>query len=347
MNDTGLFDIFRRKLRSFAYIVISKCEQGRHNPIRSLLGDAAYFRFKSLVAVFAVKGKYRTHRLSGPLKTVVSVFNGDVYNPGLADRLRSIASVYYWCKTNGIDYKIHFTYPFVLQDYLTPNKVDWVCENLDYTSAVPEAVISYLGIFGEEKNRSLHLAALENLKNVKCPTVHLYSNTCCNDDWFYECFNELFTPSRQLESEIQMFQQEIGGEYITLSFRFTQLLGDMKDTVGEPLPEDERARLIETCRNSIKDIMSRNDVSKCVVTSDSVTFINEVSSLPYVFIIPGAIGHVANDVSEAQVRKTFWDMFIISRAKKAYMVRTPAMYRSGFASRSAMIGNVPFEEVVI
>lgn len=335
------------KIRSLVYILISRCESCRKNPIRFFLNDKAYFRLKSNVEVYPCLKHYRSECEPGPLRTVVAVFNGEVYNPGLADRLRAIASIYYWSKSSGYDFRIHFSYPFNLSDYLCSNSFDWNMDELDYKAAVPKSIVSYIGVFGEEVNSRLHRNALEELKSLDCSTVHIYSNTCCYDEHFFESFNELFRPNDKLESEIQHFQEEIGGEYITLSFRFARLLGDLEDTVGKDLTAEERVELIATCKRSIRRLVDENNVSRCVVTSDSSTFISEVSDLPYVYVIPGAIGHIANDVNELQVRKTFWDMYIISRARKAYMVRTPIMYRSGFAKRSAMIGNVPYEEVVL
>lgn len=94
--------------------------------------------------------------------------------------------------------------------------------------------------------------------------------------------------------------------------------------------------------------MKRNpNASKVLITSDSETFLAEVSSLPYVYLLPGKVGHIANSTSKEVIKKTFWDMFMISRSLKAYMVRTKQMYKSGFAKRAAMIGNIEFEEVLI
>lgn len=323
--------------------------KGRWDFLHFFLGSNLYFKLKNYLEVRPVAHLYLKGKNATDLKTIVLMFDGQVYNAGLADRLRSMASVFSWCKKHGLELKIFFNQPFALSDYLVPNLYDWIVSKdfLDYSIACPKALISFSKIFGEDNNRLFHREALDYFLKCGKEQIHLYTNTYCYDECFYECFNELFKPSAQLETELNGFGCDIGTEYISVSFRFTQLLGDLKDTFGQPLPEKEREVLIKKCIDSIMPILDDNKVEKCLVTSDSKTFLEEVSKLPYVYLLPGEVGHISNDVSEEQIRKTFWDMFMISRAKKAYMVRTKQMYRSGFAMRAAMIGDIPFEELII
>ena len=44
---------------------------------------------------------------------------------GLADRLRGIVSTYEYCLNHRVDFRIHFTSPFNLEDLLLPNEYDW------------------------------------------------------------------------------------------------------------------------------------------------------------------------------------------------------------------------------
>lgn len=137
--------------------------------------------------------------------------------------------------------------------------------------------------------------------------------------------------------------------YITISFRFLELLGDFTDDGSRvPLLERDREQLIDRCINQIDIIRSKAPShDRVVVTSDSSTFINRVSALPDVYIIPGTIGHMTFAGSNLDIHlKTFLDYYIIANARKAYMARTGNMYRSGFASHAAMITGIPFEEIV-
>lgn len=61
-------------------------------------------------------------------KCVIIMVDNTIYNPGLADKLRGILSIYSLCKEKHIDFKINWTYPFELTEYLLPNKINWIIE---------------------------------------------------------------------------------------------------------------------------------------------------------------------------------------------------------------------------
>ena len=326
-----------------------RLSKGKPNILHSLLGNNLYFKLRCNLDILPAVSKYDRVSQKGSLKSITLVFNGEVYNGGLTDKLQAIASVYFWCKQNHIDFKVYFSSPFLLTDYLSPHSFNWNTDSdtLDYDGACPKALFSYRIYFGEKKNEALHRKSLDELMKCGKEKIHLYSNTSCYDEHYAECFNELFVPVQPLETELAVFQEQIGEPFVSISFRFTQLLGDLKDTFGTVLPLAERKALIQKCKESIAPILNENHVKKALVTSDSKTFLEEIAILPYVYIIPGSVGHVGNKCTEEQIRKTFWDMLMISRARKAYMVRTPQMYRSGFAKHAALIGNIPYEEVIL
>ena len=323
-------------------------ERGRPDFLHGLLGDRLYFKLRCCLDILPVAKKYHSPTM-GPLKSVTLVFNGEISNVGLADRLRAITSVYYWCKQRRIDFKVHFSHPFALSDYLLPNEYDWKTESgvLDYQGAAPMALLSYARFLGDEKNKELHRETLNGLPECGYERIHLYSNTFCYDEHFRACFQELFVPEKGLLAELDVLQKPLGDRFVSFSFRFTRLLGDLKDTVGTTLPDDERKRLVEKCKGSIAPVLAKTGLKMALVTSDSKAFLEAVSDLPYVYVIPGLPGHIRNQVTGEQARKLFLDMLMISRAQTAFMVRTPQMYRSGFAKHAAMIGNVPFSEIVL
>lgn len=59
---------------------------------------------------------------------------------------------------------------------------------------------------------------------------------------YIQLFQELFKPAPRLEQAISQCLQEIGGKYITVSFRFIGILGDFKDHAGfgEELTVEEK-----------------------------------------------------------------------------------------------------------
>lgn len=188
------------------------------------LKDKTYFNFINYLKILPIKNRYSNSHSndSQSCKTVFIMFDGTVYNTGLADKLRAITSVYYWTKKNGYDFRILFNYPFDLQDHLIPSRYNWVvnrnsivyCEKY----AVPKALISFNGIFGEKKNIELHKYYLDSFLKEGEKQIHLYTNTYCYEEYFRECFHELFKPSLELKKELDYFSKEIGDNYISISF---------------------------------------------------------------------------------------------------------------------------------
>ena len=284
---------------------------------------------------------------------VVMMFDGNASQPGLADCLRGIASVYYICKNNNIPFKVYYKYPFNLEEFLVPNEYNWTISDklLTYSkdNAIPVVCTSYSALF-KEKNTALQKEYLLNeMKNYNGKQIHLYTNTFCYDEHFNKMFHELFGFSEKLINRVDYNLKCLESKYISASFRFSSLLGDLKDTFGTPLPIEEREPLMQCCINAIEEMHKNNpEYKKILVTTDSISFAKKIQkSLPYVYMIPGEMGHLAYNGTEEVVLKTFLDLIIISKAETVYMIRTDIMYRSGFAQRAALIGNKPFIEVVI
>lgn len=284
---------------------------------------------------------------------VIIMFDGKASQPGLADCLRGITSAYYICKTYNIPFKIYYKHPFNLSDFLVPNEYDWTIndELITYSKAqaVPVVCTSYNDLFGENNISLQRDYLLKKLKDYKGKQIHLYTNAFCYDEYFNEMFHELFGLSEKLAHRIDYNLKCLEGKYISTSFRFATLLGDLKDTFGIPLPASERELLMQRCIRAIEELHRKKpEYKKILVTTDSVSFANKIQeSLPYVYIIPGDMGHLAYNGADEVVLKTFLDLLIISKADVVYMIRTEIMYRSGFAKRAAFIGNKPFVEVLI
>ncbi len=284
---------------------------------------------------------------------VIFMCDGKRSHGGLADRIRGLISTYNLCKELNLKFKIHFISPFNLHKFLIPNKHDWVIDE----SAISHNSNDSICIYGDCTEYNGEKIMLYNyfkhhlIKYSRCyKQIHIYSTIdLVSPADFSILFHELFTPSVHLSTCIEQYIKDINGKYITLSFRFTQLLGDLKDSHGIPLSPEEKNQLIKRCKKSIEKIhLNAPTHNKVIVTSDSPTFLSKITDLSYINIIPGSIGHIDNNGTTESVHlKTFLDMFIIANAEKAYMVRTKEMYPSGFARRAAMINNIPFEEYII
>lgn len=277
---------------------------------------------------------------------IICTFDGSMHHGGIGDRIRGIVSVYEFCKRNNRIFKINFYDPFDLSMFLIPNKYDWKInrDNISMNSneAVPVIFDCDLNFF--EKYIHKKIMKQEFVQNKQ---IHVYTNTYCYDKYYTQNFNELFKPSPILQQAINNQLNCINGEYITISFRFCQLLGEFDKDVYRPLSQEKQVLLISKSKEVIFKLKKKHpECSKIVITSDSNNFINAIQDIPFVYLIPGEITHSNYTADNNSHLKTFLDFYIIANAKKVYMARTKIMYKSGFAYRAAKINNIPFEEYI-
>ena len=284
-------------------------------------------------------------------QAVIYMVNGWSWAGGLADRLKGMVSLYMWCKDNGKSFKIHFTDPFRLEDYLTENVCKWIikdediCYDLNKTDVeaflmyplleVPEVQCKIQELQEQWQNEHLNTAKQQ---------IHVYTNMRCGNHRFCELFNELFKPNARLQKEIDFHHSHLTGKYISISFRFTTLLGDFTDCTGAPLPEAERIKLIQQSLDVVEKIkVSAPAHNMVLVTADSERFLAEVSKLAGVYVIPGKVGHIDYDHGDDVNMKTFLDFFLISGAQKVYLAKGKGMYNSAFAKTAALVNNREFK----
>ena len=284
---------------------------------------------------------------------VIFMADGKRMHGGLADRLRGICSLYESARGLGMDFRICFRFPFRLEDYLVPSGYDWriADEDVSYNSETSRPV--YMDTRGETDLREKRWQRNYFEKAVSDPTLlqfHCYSSFFFAEDRFGELFSELFRPSPALEKRLAETEPLLGKNYISVSTRFLELLGDFDEPRRErfPLAPEEQKRLIEACVNKIREIQSmpENRGKKVLVTSDSTRFLTAVSDIPDVVTIPGRIAHIDRKDSDGESEmKTFVDFFAILRADRSYLLVGPGMYRSNFSKRAAQAGSHPFNEV--
>lgn len=322
---------------------------------KKLLGKWNYFLWHQKVQLIPLQEKYynQPDTQTQSQKCVIFMANGIVSHGGLADRIKGILSVYSWCLSRSVVFKIHFVSPFSLNKYLLPNEYDWMIDEKDvfYNSSTK---VSYL--MHDLVSHSMDKAYLDK-KTIQWMDeqwlthngqIHVYTNTDCCLGSYSELFSSLFRTSDGLSSLLSLSKSEIGKEYITISFRFTTLLGDFHDCINHELPIEEKKKLIEKCLCSIKHIRSKHPSKyKIVVFSDSEKFLSNVKELSQIHIVPGKVGHIDNDNNTATHAKTFLDFFLISNAAKVYLVKSNRMYNSDFPRIAALISKKPFELVEI
>lgn len=284
--------------------------------------------------------------IEGLKKTVIYVANGIHYAGGLSDRFRGMVSLYKLSKLNGFSFKIHMMSPFSLDEFLLPNQYNWHV-NGEEISYHPKQTIAYQQWSGR---LSVHAQRMEAEEVLKCflqkyDQIHYSTNIYVADDEYGDLFNELFKPSPRLKREIDWNLTRIGKEYISVTFRFQQLLGDFIEGDYPILSNEEQEKLIDDCINQLKVIYRQNEYEKVLVTSDSSKFLKVVNPLGFIYTIPGELAHMEYSLDKGNevYMKSFIDYFMLTKSNKVYLVIGGYMYDSGFPKRAALHGKVPFE----
>lgn len=282
--------------------------------------------------------------MGGGKKIVIFFIDGKTIHGGLSDRLRGLFSTYYYCLKEGIDFKVFWTYPFNLQDYLEPNKVNWLIEGKAISHNKNEVAFRFFNSYSLMNNNETSFLKIMNTKKHE---IHVYSNITLHEEMYHIFFNDLFKPSKMLSDALQYNTDKIGGKYISVSFRFIGILGDFKDTYfKKELGAEEKEKYISKCLDVICRLKTKHpNVPEILVTSDSRVFLEKASSLAYVYIIPGTVVHMdgVNKNMEQNDLKVFLDMLMISKAECCYSYSYGKMFKgTKFANTSALIGNRRF-----
>ncbi|MDR0867508.1 MAG: hypothetical protein LBP75_03405 [Planctomycetota bacterium] len=246
--------------------------------------------------------------------------------------------LYKMSRTLNWRFRIFFTYPFNLADFLAPNVDDWRISPAEMAAALPAAIIHNTSRFSGDTVE----AVAASLAASPAKGGYLFSSGNFAGD--HSLFAELFRPSPALQKMLDEQSRQIGGEYVAVGFRFQRLLND---ELGEAcatavLPAAEREKLIARCLDHLREIHAENPDRRVLLATDSENFRAAAQALDYVYAAPGAIAHMGMEAKGKSVwRKLFLDFFLIARAKKVYVVADGQMRESGFPATAAAIGQVP------
>ncbi len=286
----------------------------------------------------------------------IAMIDGTAMHGGMCDRFKGIVSLYAYCKFHKIPFRIKYTYPFNIEDYLSPSDYDWRLKEDEYTDNPKYCRALYM-------RKEFLGRRLLRLKTKK--QVHFYGNRnllpYINDAYaenenvftWGELFRELFKPGLVLEQRLKSVKKNLGNEYYAAVFRFQNLLGDFKEYHFKSINDkDEAENLIKKCLNSILDLRTAHPDKALLVTSDSITFLKRASAIDGVHIIPGTLIHMdgQKDLLENPYEiylKSFLDFYALSEAQKIYRIGTSFMYPSEFPMYAAKVHNIPFQSVII
>lgn len=283
-------------------------------------------------------------------KTYISKFDGYIHHGGMADRFKGMVSVYAYCKCNKIEFKIDFTSPFNLTDYLLPNDYDWfildksrLSHNLFYSSPVcaigDDNVMDILPF-----KKQCQLSIYTNMDRIDL--INKKYNV--NYKWG-RLFCELFKPTELLNNKIISVKNDIGSAYNVAVFRFQQLLGDFSEKQFPVLSDSEQSKLISVCKRKLVDLQNKSSLP-LLVTSDSYKFLDNIRNLKNIYIqkdYKRVHLDYTDKASSLLYMGAFVDFFLIASAEAVYSVCVGDMYPSEFPLYASKINNVPFYRIVI
>ena len=314
--------------------------------IGSIIGRRGLLAAKSLSRIFPYILRMRigkTYRRN----TFFFVIAPNIKHPGLADRMKAIINCYNIAKLNGYDFRIVFKIPFRLEDYLQPNKVDWMADYGDLNYSIRGTKFfnemdfltedSWVGRTKLVKNREYHCYSYIGNRQPKTFPESGY-------EWS-NLFGELFRPTPRLQSAIDACGYD-GDSYVAVHLRFVNALENFEEVSccdNALHTEKEKTALINRCKQGLLRIKEENGDCHVLVFSDSKRFLDSLTDIPVEVLNHDNIGHVSYEGNDDATLKTFLDLYMIARAKKVYRIDAPELYAwSGFALTGAMIGGKDF-----
>ena len=84
---------------------------------------------------------------------------------------KGIITLYAYCKYQNLPFRIRYTYPFRLEDYLSPAVYDWTLREREYTDNPLYSRVLYM--------RGEHMATRLLQLKITSRQIHFYSNRDC------------------------------------------------------------------------------------------------------------------------------------------------------------------------
>lgn len=275
---------------------------------------------------------------------VVSIINEHIKNGGLSDRLNGIISSYHAAYEAKRPFKLLFNSPFNLELFLEPNEIDWHVDENELFWSKKEHVIVMRPIRERLIQRQMN-SLISEICHMENSQIHIYSNfSLQNGELFNKYFNKLFRPSQQLQEKIDRELELIGQNYISITYRFQQLLGDFAEGNYPILNDPGKRQLIKESINRLISLHLKHPGKRILVTSDSKTFLLKARQFDFTYVVDGELVHMDyNNSSNFETHlKSFLDLFLISKAEIIYSVVSPPLYNSGFPKFASQINSRPF-----
>ena len=289
------------------------------------------------------------HKPKMKQQIAVLLVDGKYSHGGFCDRLKGIVSLFQYAQVNNMPFRIDYTYPFKLSDFLLPNQYDWLPKEEEISRNLAD--VKYICLVRDPSaNRLLQL---NTNKQIHCHAnrdivEQLNVAYQTNYDWG-SMFNTLFCPTNELADLIALHKKQMGDNYISAQFRFINLLGDFKDNRKFSLSADQKESLIEKNLQAVRDFNLQYPDKVIFVATDSIMFSERASELNNVYTLSGNIVHI--DYIEGEKRssyeRVFLDFYLLAESERIFSIGTKEMYASEFPLYASKVNNVPFERIEI
>lgn len=299
---------------------------------------------------------YRPFRFLGKRREkplYVFMADGKRNHGGMFDRIKGMLTVYAVAKAHRADFRICFTSPFLLSDYLLPNMYDWRVEEdeLCYNYPLSRPLI----VYGEYSHPDRLLRRRRGETHVyygydSIDKVNERYGTAYTVSGLYK---ELFRPNERLQERLDTLNERLGEGYIACHLRLTNLLGDSVELFGnylKVLPEEEREPMMERCCEVMRGLMTAHPGRRLLLCTDSNVFMEYVRRvMPEVVFVEGTAKHIdtAGETSDEENMKMFMDYYVMAGASHVYSIIGGGLYASQFSEYAAKIGGAEFERVEI
>jgi glycosyltransferase involved in cell wall biosynthesis len=279
----------------------------------------------------------------------VLLVDGKYSHGGFCDRLKGIVSLFHYAQVKNIPFRIDYTYPFKLSDFLLPNQYDWLPKEGEISRNLAD--VKYICLVRDPSAK--RLLRVKTNKQIHCHAnrdIVKQLNAAYQTDYDWgTMFNTLFRPGTELADLIAYHKEQMKGNYISAQFRFINLLGDFKDNRKFSLADTEKKALIEKNMQAIRELNQQYPDKMIFVATDSITFSDCVSQLNFVYTLSGNIVHI--DYIEGEKRsayeRVFLDFYLLAESEHIFSIGTKAMYASEFPLYAAKVNGVPFERIEI
>ncbi len=319
------------------------------NLIICIFGTTFFCKIQELIKYLFTFRKDYNRKTKCPVLTdkkqrVVFMIDGKTIHGGLSDRIRGLLSVYHYCKLNDKEFRVCFINPFYLEEYLNPNKVDWLIKYDDLSFCRKEVSFRYFNSYCNLNNKEKEYF---NLLHSSKKEIHVYSNVTIREDLFKKYFDNLFLPTDKVLQSLNhcLAYNHITSDYVSITFRFIGILGDFQDHkgYGEDATIEQKELYIKKCRNAIEWLHHHFIDRRILVTADSNIFLNAIKDLPYIFFANGKVQHCDFGENKQDYTKPFTDLFLIARAQISFGFYTGKMFASSkFALTASLIGGHKF-----